>query len=137
MPAIFFVSDHVTAEQFELNHSLPAQDIAEMSSVDTLKLSTLWAVMAESDDDPVELMDRFIDIRSSDDEWTNEVPEELVGRLAAATDSELQSAAMRWIETDEMVGCELAEAVYLLTEVRRIARSAQEAQRPLFLYVSL
>jgi hypothetical protein len=138
MPAIFFVSDLATAEQFELNHSLPAQDVAELSSVDTLKLSTLWTILAQSDDDPVELMDRFTEIRYSDeDSWTNEIPQELVDRLATATDSDLQSAAKHWIETDEMLGWDVAEAVDLLAEIRRMALRAQDERCPLFLYLSL
>ena len=137
MPAIFFVSDRTTAGQVSLNHSLPPQDVAERSFVDTLKLSTLWTIMAGSNDDPIELMDQFPEIRSTDEEWTNEIPEDLVTLLSTATDSDLKSAAMRWIETDEMLGYETLEAVDLLIDVRRVARRAREAKQPLFLYLSL
>jgi hypothetical protein len=137
MPAIFFVSDRAAAEQVRLNHSLTPENVAERASVDTLKLSTLWTIMAGSNDDPVELIDRFTEIRSSDEEWTNEIPEEFVTRLATATDSDLQSAATRWIETDEMVGCDVSDAMDLLTDVRRVARRAQQTQQPMFLYASL
>src|SRR5262249_10868181 len=110
---------------------------AERASVDTLKLSTLWTIIAASNDDPVELMDRFAEIRSADEEWTNEIPEEFVTRLATATDSDLQAAATRWIETDEMVGCDVSDAMDLLIDVRRIARRAQQTRQPMFLYASL
>jgi hypothetical protein len=137
MPAIFFVSDRATADQVRLNHSLPPENVAEQTSVDTLKLSTLWTIMAGSADDPVELMDRFTDIRSSEEEWTNEIPEHLVTLLATATDSDLKSAATRWIETDEMAGCDVSDAMDLLIDVRRIARRAQQVRQPMFLYASL
>jgi len=116
MPAIFFVSDRATAEQFRLNHSLPPENVAERAAVDTLKLSTLWTIIESSNDDPVELMDRFTEIRSTDEEWTNQIPDELVSRLAGATGSDLRAAAASWIQTDEMIGCDVSEAVDLLTD---------------------
>ncbi len=137
MPAIFFVSDRATAEQVELNHSLPPENVAERSLMDTLKLSTLWTIMSGSEDDPVELMDRFTDIRSSDEEWTNQIPDELVTLLAAATDLEIRDAAARWIQTDEMMGSNASEAIDLLADVQRVARRAVELRQPLFLYMSL
>jgi hypothetical protein len=137
MPAIFFVSDRVTAECVRLNHALTPENVAERSSMDTLKLSTLWTIMAKSHDDPVELMDQFTKIRSSDGEWTNEIPQEFVTRLATATDSDLQSAATRWITTDEMEGCDVSDAMDLLIDVRRVASRAQQTRQPMFLYASL
>jgi hypothetical protein len=137
MPAIFFVSDRATAEQVELNHSLPPENVAERSLMDTLKLSTLWTIVSGSEDDPVELMDRFTDIRSSDEEWTNQIPDELVTLLAGATDLEIRDAAARWIQTDEMMGSNASEAIDLLADVQRVARRAVELRQPLFLYLSL
>jgi hypothetical protein len=137
MPAIFFVSDYAAAEQFRLNHSLSGEDVAERSSVDTLKLSTLWAIMADRNDDPVELMDRFAEIRSSDSDWTNEIPEEFVNRLATATDMDLHRAATLWIETEEMAGCDVSDALDLLTDIKRVACRAHQTRRPMFVYVSL
>ena len=137
MPAIFFISDRATAEQFRLNHSLTPEKVAERASMDTLKLSTLWAIMAASNDDPVELMERFTKIRSTDEEWTNELPEEFVAHLATATDSGLQAAATHWIETDEMVGCDISDAMDLLIDVRRVACRSQQTHQPMFLYACL
>src|SRR5262245_13108921 len=130
MPAIFFVSDRATAESVELNHSLPAEDVAERSAMDTLKLATLWTILTGSADDPVELMERFTEVRSSESEWTNQLPDDFVALLAGASDSEIGDAAARWIETDEMMGWKVSEAIDLLGDVRRVAKRAQESRQP-------
>ena len=137
MPAIFFVSDRPTAERLELNHTLPPEDVSEWKSLDTLTLSTLWTIMNGSDDDPVALMDRFAEIRSSEEEWTYQIPDELVSILARATPSELNGATERWVQTEEMSGWSPSDGLEVLTDVQRVARRAQQLQKPLFLYTSL
>ena len=137
MPAIFFVADRTTAEQVRLNHSLPKESVAEWGSVDTLKLSTLWTILTGGSEDPVELMDRFTEVRSSEEEWTHQIPEELVIRLATASPSELSGAAERWVQTEEMSGWSASDGLEVLTDVQRVARRAQQLQQPLFLYTSL
>jgi hypothetical protein len=137
MPAIFFVADPATAAKVRLNHALPPENVAERALMDTLKLSTLWTILAGTNEDPVELMDKFTQIYSTSEEWIHQIPGELVSQLASATDSHIQAAASRWVQTDEMLGCEASEAVDLLSDVRRVARRSQELRQPLFLYASL
>ena len=137
MPAIFFVSDRSTAEQMELNHSLPAEDVSEWQSLDTLALSTLWNILSGGSSDPVSLMKEFSEVRFLEEEWTHQIPEQFVSLLASATQSQITSAASAWVQTEEMSEWDGSDAADLLTDVQRLARRAQQLNRPLFSYLSL
>ena len=89
MPAIFFTADAATAKAFHLNHKLPASDVAELSSVDTLKMSTLWAIL---DGKPwnVNSLDAFDEIYATESEWLYRVPDTLTQKIAILDDSRLE-----------------------------------------------
>lgn len=135
MPAIFFTASDDEAAKVELNHSLPPDDVVEFGGVDTLKLSTLWAIIAGKEWD-VSSMAEFKTLKSTDSEWTHRLPDELTQKIATIHGMELERVAKEWSATEEM-GCSPAEAKELLMESSGAARRAIQTQQGLFLYTCL
>jgi hypothetical protein len=135
MPAIFFVASESVAQGVHLNHTLPPEDVAELSGVDTLKMSTLWAIIDGKPWD-VELMDEFQEIYTTDSEWLYRIPDDLTKKLAVLDDSRIEQVASAWAKTDEML-CKPAEAVELFNIIAEIAKRSIQTSRSFYLYVSL
>ncbi len=135
LPSIFFIADEATAKRMELNHALPGADVAEMGAIDTLKMSTLWAVI---DRVPwqVESMDAFAEVFARESEWLYRVPGELTRKIAALSSDERSRVMQEWSATEEMA-CSPSEADEAFRMIADIARRAIETKRPLFLYTSL
>jgi len=135
LPAIFFSASDDEAAEVELNHNLPAEDVAELGSIDTLKLSMLWAIIDGKEWD-VDSMDRFKELKSTESEWTHRLPDELTHNIAELEDPELTRVATEWSTTEEM-GCSPAAARDALIEISAAARRAIQTRRGLFLYTCL
>jgi hypothetical protein len=135
MPAIFFTASDADAADVELNHKLPPEDVVELGGVDTLMLSTLWAIIERREWD-VSMMDSFRELKSTDSEWTNSIPGELTKKIEALEGAELSRVAEAWAATEEM-GCSPTEAKDLLIEIASAARRAIQTSRDLYLYTCL
>jgi hypothetical protein len=135
LPAIFFSASEYEAAEVELNHNLPPEDVVELGSIDTLKLSMLWAIIDGKEWD-VDSMDIFKELKSTESEWTHRLPDELTHKIAKLEDPELARVATEWSTTEEM-GCRPAEAREALIEISAAARRAIQTRRGLFLYTCL
>jgi len=135
MPAICFTASEEVAKSVHLNHTLPQEDVAELSSVDTLKLSTLWAII---DDQPwdVKSMDEFGEIYSTENEWLHRIPDALTKKLAGLEASSIEQVSKPWAETEEIM-CEPSEAAELIRIIGGVARRSMDTHRALYLYTSL
>jgi hypothetical protein len=135
MPAIFFTSTEVVAKTVHLNHALPREDVAELSSIDTLKMSTLWAILDEAEWD-VKLMDAFEEIYALEEEWLHRIPDALTKKIALLDDAKLDRVSKAWAATDEML-CEPSEAAELFRIIAAVAARSIHTHRGFFLYTSL
>jgi hypothetical protein len=135
LPAIFFSASEDEASEVELNHTLPPEDVAELGSIDTLKLSMLWAII-DGKEWEVDSMDRFKELKSTESEWTHRLPDELTHKIAALEDPELTRVAAEWSTTEEM-GRNPAEARDALIAISAAAQRAIQTRRGLFLYTCL
>jgi hypothetical protein len=135
MPAIFFTASDAAAKDVHLNHTLPQEDVAELSSVDTLKMSTLWTIIDDQRWDE-KLMDEFEEIYSTESEWLHRIPDALTKKIALLEDSRVEQISKPWAETEEMM-CEPSEAAELIRIIGGVARRSIETHRSLFLYTSL
>ena len=135
LPSIFFTADEATAKCMELNHALPGDDVAEMSAIDTLKLSTLWAII-DRVTWQVESMDTFEELFARESEWLHRVPDELTRKIAALSPNERPRVMQEWSTTEEMA-CSQSEADDAFEIIAAVAHRALETKRPLFLYTCL
>ena len=135
MPAIFFTASDSVASSVRLNHSLPVEDVAELGGIDTLKMSTLWAILDSKEWDDA-LLDEFTELYSSSSEWLNRIPDTLTAKIAVLADAQLDSISARWAQTDEMA-CEASDATDVIGAIRPIAARAIERRQGFFLYLSL
>ena len=100
-----------------------------------LEFGTLWAVLEDCDWDPSRHMLEHIS-ESNAETWLEHFPPLLVEKLAGLTDAQLNKTARSWGKTEE-IQCDGSELVPVLHDLRRLARSAIEKKRALFLWGSL
>ncbi|MDQ8188539.1 hypothetical protein [Pelagicoccus sp. SDUM812002] len=132
IPSIFYVSTEDQASEMEMNHDLAQEDVAELGGIDTLKLSTLYAIAIKREWD-VDLMDTFSEVRTSDSEWIYEIPKEFTKELEG---TDLDAASAEWAETEEMA-CEPEDAKYVIDVLLRMAKRSEETGKPLYIYTTL
>ena len=135
MPSIFFAAADSVAKNTHLNHSLPEEDVAELNAIDTLKLSTLWAIIDEKTWD-VDSMDAFQELYSAESEWMHLIPDELTQKIAFLDDAKLTRVSKEWAATDEMA-CQPEEAREVFRAIAKIAARAIQTHRKFYLYTSL
>jgi CRP-like cAMP-binding protein len=135
LPSIFVTADEAAAKRMELNHALPGDDVAEMGGIDTLKMSTLWAIIDRAAWQ-VESMDAFTEVFARESEWLHRVPDELTRKVAALPSDERPRVMREWSATEEMA-CSPPEADEAFQMIAEIAQRSIETKRPLFLYTSL
>lgn len=135
LPSIFFTATEAVAKDTHLNHDLPREDVEELGGIDTLKMSTLWAIIEEKTWD-VNSMDSFQEVYSTEDEWMYRIPDELTKKLALLDDSKLARVSKEWAATDEMM-CQPAEAEEVFRAIAKIAARSILTHRNFYLYTSL
>jgi hypothetical protein len=135
LPSIFFTADEATAKGMKLNHTLPSDDVAEMGAIDTLKMSTLWAIIDEVPWQE-ESMDAFAEVFARESEWLHRVPDELTRKIATLSSADRARVMQEWSSTEEMA-CAAAEADEVFQMIAEVAQRAGESKRPLFLYTCL
>jgi hypothetical protein len=99
LPSIFVTADEAAAKRMELNHALPGDDVAEMGGIDTLKMSTLWAIIDRAAWQ-VESMDAFTEVFARESEWLHRVPDELTRKVAALPSDERPRVMREWSATE-------------------------------------
>jgi hypothetical protein len=135
LPSIFFTATEAVAKDTHLNNDLPHDDVEELGGIDTLKMSTLWAIIDEKTWD-VDSMDRFETVYATEEEWMHRIPDELTKKLALLDDSKLTRVSKEWAATDEMM-CEPAEAEEVFRSIAKIAARSILTHRNFYLYTSL
>jgi hypothetical protein len=133
--SIFFTADEMTAVRIELNHDLPQEDVAEMSAMEPLKLSMLWAIIDGKEWD-VASIDEFTEVFAHDEEWLNIVPEDLVRKIASLDAARMSEASKAWAATEEMQ-CSAEEAEDVIKMIAAVAQRAIDLKQSMYLYFCL
>jgi hypothetical protein len=68
--------------------------------------------------------------------WLEEFPGELVARLSAIPDGQMQDLSVAWGKTDELM-CDGAQLMPVLADLRRLAQAALATSRVMYLWGSL
>jgi hypothetical protein len=112
----------------------------DAKGVEQVKLARLWALLAGRDYRD-ELILEFAPLHEVSEEgpWVFRVPAALAALLADADDARARASAAAWAATEELEldGWEPPEAWSLVDELRKLARSARAAKKPLLMWVSL
>jgi len=135
MPSIFFTAPLFEAKEFRLNHDLPDEDVFQCGGMDSLKISMLRAFLNDVTWD-VKMMDDFAKIASQGEEWTWQLPSDLVATLAALDKPQILEAATAWAATEEM-DCDPKDILFLVDGMKRITLRSLHTEQPMFLYLSL
>lgn len=121
--------------------SVPSREFGgiDIKGVDTVKFGTLHSlVTGRTFDEVLPLYDPVAEV-SEDGPWVFRIPEELVLRLAALSDEERRTVAVKWAATEEFAlsGWEEAAVSDGLVAICELARRATDAGHALFLWMCL
>jgi hypothetical protein len=133
----FFVATADEARRYDDGKGFPGDARIQSGGLTVLELSTLWAALEGRSWD-VGTLDDFELIREDDggERLVHRLPDAFVGKLLASSDSDLQVAAARWAQTDEM-GCSPADARPVIDHLVRLAGRATAEKKGLFLWMSV
>lgn len=143
------LSDFFTASPDEITQELlragPDGKFPVMSatSITALELSLLLHVVGggrlDNGDDSITSMDEFTNVLDGgqDGPWMVELPDALCNALATASGADRATYAAHWREAEELAGIDQDTAVWLLTGLGNLARSAQAEGKALYLLIRL
>jgi hypothetical protein len=109
----------------------------DIKGIDSLKFAVLHGILRECPYS--ELLELYVPIGEDDGPWVFRIPEDLVVRVAALTDTERGRVARHWARSDELAlaGWDRADVARVLDSIARLARKARTAKAALFLRMSL
>lgn len=133
----FFVADDRTARQYGAGAFTPTEGLWKTKGITSLELSFLWAILERTPWDG-SMIDRFTSVtRSGLDETVENLPDEMVSKLARLTEDAAYTAASRWANVEELVGNSPQALRNSVQELAKLARLAQSRKRRLYLWNSL
>ena len=113
-------------------------DCIEYTGVDTVKISTLYAISKNEEYD----MDTHHSIESFGEEegpWVFKFPEDLTKTFASIDSGKIPSIAEKWLSTEEleMDGWNLDDSTEVIKEVVNHSKKALESNSELLVWISL
>ena len=130
----FFLSADEEPPAYDCGPRFPAEDRREFKQITPLEAAGLLAVL-RGGGDAVALMDEFPCLTDEDaEEWTTGVPVDFVSALADLDDDRLDQVAQECAESLKWPPGSFDEVV---TELRDLARRAQQTQKQMYLWNSL
>ena len=112
----------------------------ESKGIDSIKLSTLWGILSNTEFDPSFMGGgAILDQASDDGPWVMLAPPELVAAVADLDDARVRKVANAWAKTEEFTLDRWpAELVHeYLAAFRQFARQARQESKDVLLWVSL
>jgi hypothetical protein len=134
----FYVADAASASRYDADpESFPRHEVVGWKHLTPVEVSMLWCIARKSEW-AVEVIDAFPCVFESDDKerWIHAFPDEFVRFLAAAGQADLTRLASEWAATEELA-CRTDEIQPLVDDLARLARSAAESSRCLYLWNSV
>jgi hypothetical protein len=109
-------------------------DRLQLTSLTNLELSTLWAIMRNSEWD-VDLLDQFPCILQVDggQRTIHRLPSAMLSDLVGLAAQDLSVIVSKWAATDEMA-CEPKDASPVVDGLIRMARRASETEKSAYLW---
>jgi hypothetical protein len=137
----FYVAPPEQAARYDTDRtSVPDFERVEFKGLTCDECANLWAILQQSEPTP-EHQDAFESVLVVDggQRLINRFPGDFVTRLAALDDSSSATAAEKWIQTGELayMSCEASDVLPIIEALSRLARSAEQSGRALYLWMCI
>jgi hypothetical protein len=134
----FYIATPENAVSYDTDRNLPATERAEFSGLTYDELANLWAVLQNTEPTP-DHSTAFESVLVVDggERLINRFPAEFVSLLAALDDSSAAAAAAKWVQTGELayMSCQPSDVMPIINAVSRLAQSAQQSGKSLYLWM--
>jgi hypothetical protein len=106
---------------------------AQYKDITSLELGTLWAILEGKEWDVEKHMPEDVEFGDDEESWLNRFPAELAQLLAEASQSELDSSAAAWANTEEL-DCNPEDLQPLLKALQLLAKDAVTSNKAVYLW---
>jgi hypothetical protein len=134
----FYIATPETAVAYDTDPGLPDNERAQFQGLTYEDMANLWASIENTEATP-EHSDAFETILVIDDgqRLINRFPTEFVATLASLDESSTSAAAAKWIQTSELayMNCEPSDVLPIIETLSRLARTAQQCGKSLYLWM--
>ena len=134
----FFIATPDNAARYDSDRNLPAAERAEFKGVTYAELADLWAALQNTEPTP-DHAKAFESVLVVDggQRLINRFPTEFVSLLAGLDDTTAAAVAAKWIQTGELayLSCEASDVIPIIDALSRLARTAQQSGKSLYLWM--
>jgi hypothetical protein len=133
----FFIAEKGMTPEYNGAAEFPSEDRCQFKSITPLEAAGIMEVLTGKD--TFEVMDQFSLVTPQDaEEWTMNVPDEMVAALAALDASEIPEIAGRCAQiTAEELGWSSEDFADVVSQLRALAHRAVEGNKSMYLWNSL
>ena len=134
----FYIAKPEDAARYDTAQNLPDSEHAEFKGLTYEEVANLWAILQDAEPTP-EHSDAFESVLVVDggQRLINRFPPDFVTRLASLDAASSTAAATKWIQTGELayMSCEASDVLPIIEALSRLARTAQQTERSLYLWM--
>jgi hypothetical protein len=134
----FYIAKPEDAARYDTDQNLPDSEHAEFKGLTYEEVANLWAILQDRDPTP-EHSDAFESVLVVDggQRLINRFPPDFVTQLASLDAASSTAAAAKWIQTGELayMSCEASDVLPIIEALSRLARSAQQTGRSVYLWM--
>lgn len=135
----FYVAPPKQAARYDTDRtSVPDSERVEFKGLTYYECANLWAILQQSEPTP-EHSDAFESVLVVDggQRLINRFPPDFVTRLASLDATGSAAAADKWIQTGELayMSCGASDVLPIIEALSRLARSAEQSGRALYLWM--
>lgn len=139
----FYIAKPEDAARYDTDQNLPDSERAQFKGLTYEEVANLWAILQNTEPTP-EHSDAFESVLVVDggQSLINRFPPEFVAAFASLDPSSASTAAAKWIQTEwiqtgELAyeSCEASDVLSIIEALSRLARTAQQSGKSLYLWM--
>jgi hypothetical protein len=134
----FYIASPEQAARYDTDRNIPASDHTDFKGLTYEECANLWAILLHTAPTPG-LSDAFESVLVVDggQRLINRFPQEFVALLASLDAASSEAAAAKWIQTGELayLSCATSDVLPIIEALSRLARSAQQSGKSLYLWM--
>jgi len=134
----FYIASPEKATDYDTERNLPESERAEFKGLTYEECASLWAIL-QGTDPTSEHSDAFESVLVADggERLINRFPPEFVALLASLDEAASSAAAVKWIQTGELayLNCEVSDVLPIIEALSRLARTAHQSSKSLYLWM--
>jgi hypothetical protein len=134
----FYIATAENALRYDTDQKLPDSERAQFTGLTYDDLASLWAILQNTQPAP-EHSKAFESVLVVDggQRLINRFPSDFVSRLASLNALGASDAAAKWVQTGELAytSCQPSDVLPIIEAITRLARTAQEGGKQVYLWM--